>query len=469
MTACTNDDDIKEDENDNKPKTEFKVNLDPTDYSIASLVSIDGDFIFIFGEKTNSGMPKSMREVIITPHDGDGTTEIALNKEGNPTKVTAPNGVIMLFDWIAENKAALTLVDPNSNEQLNTLLDFNRENAECGNETPEKARQATKRIGKGELTLKPFSQKSNINPTPASRAGSKRGQLTVRQCNVATNAECWVNAYSYSGMPHSGVGNFVGRLKCVNVGQGKYEYILPQGVTGEHHDLAEHCDLVMSVLTGICQVSNTLGPAYKNAICTQISAGIAAGGISVPVALGFEAACVALNYSLEIFCHTTAMEGAMYGDAFSGADALCGVLQEMHLEWDDPLLLIPTVNALPSNVSGIPEQWDGTGELPSLEVSWGGDANISQFTLTPSAPGRGQSYVATAYLYCLPAGSIITLSIVGTDGYTNSNIFVVGDEINYQAELWVPGAESGVKDVCTIKLELPDGSVKTKKASLVFQ
>lgn len=467
MVACS-DDDEKGKANESVSTIDFNVNLDPTDYSLATIFSPQGDSIFIFGDKDETGLPVLMRDVIINPHDGDGPTEISLNEEGNPTKVTTPNGVVMLFEWIDTRKAALTLLDPNSEEQLNTFIDFDK-STDTKNSRSVNAQFV--RTGKTQMSVTPLAniKKSKDISTRSGTNGEKRGNLSIKQCNVSTNSECWVDAYSYSGMPHSGLGKYMGRLKCINIGKGEYQYMLPQGVVGEHHDLAEHCDLVMGILSGICQVSNTLGPAYKNAICLQISAGIAAGGISVPVALGFEAACVTLNYSLEIFCHTTGMQAATWGDSFTGADALCAVVKEMHLEWDDPLLFVPTVSALPSDITGIPKSWEGTGSLPNLEVNWGSQPQISQFNLNPAAPTEGQGYVATADLYCLPAGAIITLSIVGTDGYTNANVFVVGDEINYSATLYVPGAASGVKDICTIKLELPDGSVKTKKASLVFQ
>lgn len=472
--SCRNDDNPSTPQNPDTPdapQTEFSVNLDPTDFSIATIFSPEGDSIYVYGDKDETGNPIQMRNVVIYPHDGDGGTEILFDETGNPEKVVAPNGVVMLFDWVDAKKAALTLIDPNTEEQLNTLIDFEQGTPQ---NSPSKTRSIdsfSERVGKTTMKVEPIAKSKSlmIAMTRTANSNGQIGNLSIRQCNVATDAECWVDAYSYSGMPHSGLGTHVGRLKCVKKGQGEYKYILPVGIEGQHHDLSEHCSFIMNVLTGICSVSNTLGPAYKEAICTQITAALATGVVSVPVALGFEAACTALNVSLEIFCHTTPMQAAMYGDAYSGGDAFCDLIKEMHLEWDDPLLLVPTVNALPSYITGIPQQWDGYSSLPDLEVSWGGQAQISQFVLEPAAPAHGQSYVATADLYCLAAGSIITLSIVGTDGYSDAKVFVVGDEINYRATLNVPGAESGVKDVCTIKLELPDGSVKTKKASLVFQ
>ncbi len=472
LYSCHSNDTDELGSNDTTHQNKVLVNTDPTDYTIANIFTPEGDSILIFGDKSEDGLPELMRDIIITPHDGDGSTEIIFDDNKNPSKVIAPTGVVMLFDWIDATTAALTLLDPNEDEQLNTVIYFVEDNTETKVASSRAIKESVRRSGNSTLTVTPLRQiNSKKYVTRAATTQERRGHLSLMQCNVPVNSECWVDAYSYSGMPHTGLGTYMGRLKCVNVGKGQYEYVLPSGMEGIHHDLAKHCGLIMSILTGICQTSNMLGPAYKNAICLKISAGIAAGGISVGVALGFEAACTALNYSLEIFCRSGLMQGLSYevGIVNTG-DGLCNVIEAMHLGWDDELLFVPTVNALPSNVTGIVQKWDGVSSvLPSLEVTWGGNPNITQFVLEPAAPARGQSYVATADLYCLPAGTIITLSIIGTDGYSDANVFVVGDEINYRASLNVPGAESGVKDVCTVKLDLPDGSVKNKKASLVFQ
>ena len=63
------------------------------------------------------------------------------------------------------------------------------------------------------------------------------------------------------------------------------------------------------------------------------------------------------------------------------------------------------------------------------------------------------------------------MEIVGTDGYSDSKTITIGasETMQYKATLKVPGAESGVKDVCTVTAVTPDGETVTKKASLVFK
>ena len=96
-----------------------------------------------------------------------------------------------------------------------------------------------------------------------------------------------------------------------------------------------------------------------------------------------------------------------------------------------------------------------------------GEPTIDNFTLSPAYPSAGQSYVATANFHCVPSGSTIVMNIVGTDGYRNTETHS-SDDNSGTVSLYVPGAESGVYDVCTITITTPDGESYSMQASLVF-
>lgn len=461
MSSCSIDADLE-------PPLQSKiyVNVDPTDYSIANIFTLDGDSIFVFGDKDSLGYPTHMRDVIISPHDGEGATEIFFDENDRPVRVVAPNQVVMLFDWIESEKAALTLISPDGEEQLNTVIDYSQNDKNIEKSEEETKNPPVMRTGKSKMSVVPIKNSNEICvKESATTKGDMVGQLTIEDCGVPNNAECWVDVYSYSGLPFTESGTRLSRLRCVNKGVGQYEYMLPQGVRGIHHaPVDEFCDGIMQILNTLCVANNgLLGPS----LCTSIAA--ASTALLTPAGAGiFLSACLGINEAFEICCNIVA-----YGNyGFTVGDGICDFLREMNIEWDEDLLFIPWVNALPHCVQGVPKKWDGTAPtLPYLEVLMIGYPRILQFILVPAAPMHGQSYVATAELNCLPAGSKITMSIVGTDGYSDSDVFhVVGNQLHYSASLSVPGAkESGVKDICTIKLELPDGSVKTKKASLVFQ
>jgi len=200
--------------------------------------------------------------------------------------------------------------------------------------------------------------------------------------------------------------------------------------------------------------------------CAAISMALAFAGVTAVSAPGFFSACESVTAALSEVC-------VFFNDPVPGAPSptqgICQFLRENNFTWNTPLYLSPVVCALPENIKGLSKYYDGTSALPELNVSWGGTPRITDFTLNPPAPLAWVAYDAVANLYCLPAGTRITMSIVGTDGYSDSRVYVVGDEVHYVATLHVPGSYAGVRDVCTVRLDMPDGSSLSRTAQLYFQ
>jgi hypothetical protein len=69
-------------------------------------------------------------------------------------------------------------------------------------------------------------------------------------------------------------------------------------------------------------------------------------------------------------------------------------------------------------------------------------------TPNPPDPGPYQGVTVTATIFPFIGGCQISFSIVGTDGYTNSETYET--DANGQASFYIPGAEEGVHDIVTI-------------------
>lgn len=428
---------------------------------IAHVYSKDGDTIYIMGTKDQNGFATGLSDVIIKGKSDVKPTEIRF-ENNKPTDITASNGVRMIFDWLTENSAALTLVDPNSGEQLNTIVYFGDDTNK--NMELKSISSPKKRLGKTKIDLKPITS-SDVTLSTKAVGNVMTGNVYLKQCDVKADAQCWVSVYNYSDMTGSyGRGWYRGTFQCKKIATGHYQYSIPSGYH-EHHDIADYCDNISTVMGYICEANNALGPG-KQYICLSISGALASGVVTVPVALLFEAACSSVSVALDLYCATLGF-GVQGGPSVS--DGLCNIIRDMDLTWDTPLYLVAYVNALPEAIMGSTLRHEAGSNLDDLYVTWGGKPGINSFTLNPPAPIYGQDYNAIAELYCLPLGTIITIDIEGTDGYSDSKTVWVDNQINYQCTLTVPGADSGVRDVCTITLQLPDGSVITKKASLIFQ
>ncbi|MBR1835047.1 MAG: hypothetical protein IJ785_06040 [Bacteroidales bacterium] len=446
----------------------IEVDLDPTNPMIACILNETADTAYIFGTKDNSGRPLKVSNVLIKEHDKAINTDIFFDTLERPIEIWASNGVIMQLNWLDNESAALALIDPASGEQLNTIAYFNSNNTADGAKGGN-GNAGTARTDSTILTVRPmFPESGNANGLSKDGpyiTGPKTGDFWVNQCGVPTDAQCWIDVYDHSNMTGSyGYGKFRTRIPVnTKIGTGHYSYYIPNGIMTHHNiDLDDYCDVIANVMGKVCFVNELMSAGG----CAAISVALAFAGVTAVSAPGFFLACERITVALDVVCaFFTDVPGST---GTSIADGICGLLRNKKIAWNTPLYLSPVVCAIPQNIKGLPVVYDGEHGLPDLNVSWGGTPRITDFTLNPPAPLAYVGYDAVANLYCLPAGTIITMSIVGTDGYSNSKTYTVGDEVHYVATLYVPGSYAGVRDVCTVRLDMPDGSSLSRTAQLYF-
>lgn len=469
LTGCQED---QEDANlGSFDKTEALANLNPDEPIILSVSNEKGESVVVMGRKDDTGHPEAIEQMIITMPSEEAPTEVSFEND-LIKEVIAPNGVRFQFEWLSATKAALTLIDPNTNEQLNTVIDLANTN-QTAIQKNTRSVATEPRIGDCELIVKTID---SVEPTEATNTTTRSadgvvGNVYLKQCGAPTYGQCWVNVYDYSTMPNSyGRGKYRGRFNCTEVAKGHYQFKLPRNYH-EHHDLGDYCDDINDVLGKICTINSFTFPGSKQYLCYLISGVIASGVVSAPVAALFQTACISISTALDVTC--SILNGGMElpEGAPNLADGLCNILQEMDYTWDTPLYLVPTLNAIPNYIYGTSQVYEANTELKDMQITWGTKPTIKSFKLTPPAPKAGVSYTAIAELSCLPPGTQVIMDIVGTDGYSNAKTITINDDsnINYQATLSVPGAVADVRDVCTVTIITPTGETISKKASLVFQ
>lgn len=109
-----------------------------------------------------------------------------------------------------------------------------------------------------------------------------------------------------------------------------------------------------------------------------------------------------------------------------------------------------------------------TGPYPDLTVDAPSTTEIFALSLTPSSPANGPDYVAKGTVFCALAGDVVTISVMGTDGYTDSVAQTASANETQGFELVVPGAESGVRDVVTLHITRGGATVASRTAELIF-
>lgn len=478
--SCSKDDDGKGEEQINSDNNVTALaNFNPDEPIILDVSNDKGDAVILMGSKSETGSPEKVEEMIISTQGEENPTEIILDEKCRIVNMIAPNGVKFHLDWVDETKYALTLVDPNTNEQLNTVVDLDNPSHD-NNQVVAQSRALGNAVRSGEARMVLEGEKASAS-LPALKQASRAvtgttGLVYVKNCDVPVWAEVWVDAYDYSDATYSyGRGKFRGRFRCTPVEKGVYRYTIPGGYH-EHHDIADYCSAIDDVVGTICNLNAGTTPGVtKEYMCVAISAAIAGGIVSAPVAAAFLAACTSTAVAIDTACFllngNTGLPPGATGNGTLMGSALCDRLREMDFTWETPLFLIPKVTALPKDIIGTPQVFEAGAQLEYMTVKWGGQPGINTFSLNPPAPVQGQSYQAVAELYCLPLGTAITMDIIGTDNYHNSITQYVDalDDVIVTSTLYVPGAASGVMDVCTVTAVTPDGKTVTKKASLVFQ
>lgn len=133
------------------------------------------------------------------------------------------------------------------------------------------------------------------------------------------------------------------------------------------------------------------------------------------------------------------------------------------------IVLFAIADGIPYNVSGPSITVPGQGPFGVLSIDLGSKTVINSLILDPSSPIEGADYVATSDIFCLPSNASVSISVLGTDGYEDSELYTVGlNQAQAQFVLTVPGAETGVQDIITLIITLPDGETIQRTTSLIF-
>lgn len=452
---------------------EALVNFNPEEPIIMTFSNDKGESMAILGTKDETGAPVDVQHLVISALEEENPTEIFFNENKQIEEIIAPNGVRFQFEWLSEKETALTLIDPETNEQLNTYIDFSKVGEEMPEPEETKSVFAETRTDDCTLTVTPLCYDFELQEQVETRAsGERTGHIYVTQCGRPASGQCFVNVYDYSNLNTGWVkkGRFRGRFNCTEVEKGHYQFKLPANYH-EHHNIADYCDELNNVINFICTLNEFTAPGAKQYLCLQISLILAKGIVTAPVAVGFGTACTAISTAMDIGCELTNGKMNLPTGAPNLVDGLCQTLREMDFSWDTPLIVTPFVNGIPNHYYGLSQELESDEPIKDTYISLGNKPAINSFKLNPPAPTEGQSYDAIANLFCIPENSTVTIDIVGTDGYSNKKIIDVNANTSnhFEATLHVPGAGKGVKDVCTVKVVTSDGETITKKASLVFQ
>ena len=432
----------------------------PYDQIIALIYTQDHDSIMVYGDKDANAMPIGIRELVVHQHDEEGRMVIEFDEQNRPIDFLVPNGVRMMLEWLDESSAALTLIYLPTGEQLNTIVYFDESRQE------RIYNSLNTRRGDASMTINnnPKPRIENENKVLHYDSRSIEGSLFGYACGgMQSWGDYYVNVFRDYGSHYS----FIGRLPCYHVVANRYRYAIPEGYFSHHYINAyDICDAIVNFLGYTC---TALEGQTMPAICVSIATGLGyAAAIQPEAYAAFYMVCEIVVRGLNYYCMTAGNSPGPGGPTIG--DRFCELFRGIEHSWSNPIYLSPYVKALPYDVMGQGAHYNGVGTPNPIYVDSGGDPSIDEIELQPAAPLDHQDYDAIAHCSCLQGGSRITMSIVGTDDYSDSKtIYLSTDNEHVDATLHVPGAETGVRDVITVVVTLPDGStLPPQTAHLVF-
>ena len=436
----------KEDDTANEEVSNFTVMTNSSDPLLVMAKTDDGSIVEFFGERDGSGIPSKVDLIVVTK--GNDTTYFYLDAQGRPKNVLTNNGIEFSFNWITNKKAALTVVSQYGEVQINTEIKMSKSpHTPVREETNGNSNYS--RMGKKVfLRFTPSTPVILTEPNgPVDFNGTS--SVDIVSCGFPADGTAFVIGRSISG-------KHLGYFPAKRVTLGKYAYSIPYDIA-PLIDPKRVCNEIANVIAKACDLDV---PAFTAALCPALTAAMVASGVGTIAAAPIGAACEYIALSMQAYCGLIAPTTA--------PDKICAAALS-NRSFKEDIVLYAGVNALPKTVYSASKIVSPGSTYPSFGVDLGSATTVRTLKITPSAPAAGDDFVATADVSCLQAGSIITFSVAGSDGYANSETHPIsGTQKDGLFSLSVPGANVGVTDVLTIAIKLPDGRSVSRQASVVF-
>lgn len=434
-----------------------RVNLDRNNPEIATIVSENKDTLLYYGTKNDNGTVKNIEMMKIS--SSQLSSVIRFDKKNRPNSIICNNGVSIDLEWESASSVVVNASDPNSNLHISTVwyLDSIPDN----NAVSKQQKLLNKDVRKSgvlNLSIKALEQKE------MTRVGSVDDYPALQSCffNIS-QCDYPIDVDNCIGMFNALDNSFLGNIYYdETLDQGKYKYTIPLSSYPSKASNAELCKQIDVALNVV-----GLGLKWFAAMDTGLAVWLNYAALMIP---GVGVLPAAITNALWL----VAVAGNFTLDLIDDAGGVDHIMQSLNPEWyykeyiASDLFLIPTVFHKEEGVCFGDKMVvnPGMGDIV-INQEIPGTPTIDSFELYPSHPYEFEKYSAVVTFHCIPIGSKVEINIVGTDGYYDS-IEEVVNVSSGNAVLWVPGAETGVYDVCSVKITTPTGKTYSMQASLVF-
>ncbi len=430
---------------------------------LLSAKTADGDSLAYFGTRNADGSPESITGGYVYIKNqtlNTGSENILLRDVSAKIKTEGMNGLpseievdnySFLFEWESTTDVIITTVDRETGGRSQIAFDLLNPDPEVEAlytprdlTIPRKSLQSPVDLPSGIYSLT-----CNDLPAAAPTFNSGSGTVTIEltRCNVPVD-----NATVELIVDQTIIEQYM--FWATYRGGGTYTVDLPIGGNNMGQQVGSACMSLVGAVGSGCDVANEL-KAGAPGVCAAIAKYALAGAPKV------FATCMAGIAAYAFYCSTgnwspdflipgydfkppaayvcDAIEYVVdRGIDYFGEQITYGVIAN-HPNFKTPFVNYNMATSSPS------------GPYPNLSINLEGDNEVVGLWAHPGNPPEGVGYMVYASLACLDIGSEIELSIVGTDGYSDSTTCTAQLE-NDTCMLSVPGAEGGVIDTISLRV-----------------
>lgn len=404
-----------------------------------------GEIYEVFGSKDIDGNIVDVQKTAYT--DAGGTRTTVENDLAG--KIITRNDTRMIITHQADGRTLVEIVDGESNINLKTTI------------TP------------------PVS----TNPAPSVLAGATQvmagtpsstnkiiANISTSNCGVPGDAPSRVVAIF-----NDSTGKFLSSHTATRIADGQYRAEIPNPSSEAPLSMGFIKSSLESLNTALdlackADAASPLAAAYA---CAQVSAALASTGIGAIPAAKILAVCEAGVVAVKATCVIKGkLPNLPVPEAIeaSGAEIIKTIESLVIDAIPDNISpqVTATIDTIPPRSSGATVSIPAASTTVNIALNLN-DLVVGDIVLSPSAPGAGINYQASAALRCATNNSSARMDVVGTDGYTDAVSEIFTSPTNKTLTMQVPGAEAGIRDTVTLNVTTASGGTIRKQAFLVFQ
>ena len=459
----------------------FQLHVSSTDPAIITATTPEGDTVIALGNKSDEGIPVNVEEFRVIDADG-GETFVSLNEIGELSSAIDSMGTQFFFQWGSNYTSVnVMFVSVNSTEQFSINIDLTEAIIDDENNVTKRDAddiQFSKRVTKtaeDEVPRNVIRNEKQIRQKRQVSQTSATVRVTVETCQTPQQ-NALVIADGFLGYDNS-----TGSYETYNVYYGVETsvpglYLISVPTKPSSIVVENFCDSVEMALTNTCDIWDKVSKVTnvftkvkpETIICTALER-------AAKIYLQFEFITAIINkickqvfVGFNVYCDrpsTDTSPADLICDAVSGIiDPVVDIFNKQNIFFE-PYAVFPDGNTVRAE-GQILDLPPGSSVVSTTFNIVNDDSRVSivSTTVVPADPDPGESYAVTVVYECYSINTVVIMTIVGTDGYTDSVSCANGPTCVLQ----VPGAAALVVDTVTISITDPNLGSANSILTIIF-